>query len=107
MIELDVSEMVKDSLRYPFSDWKKILMLGIIVFISSVFYSLAYSFVVVPTVIITWFLGIVGLLIFFLSSGYVFRMIKSSLKLIRVTAGLTAVFTVDVNLLELMPLHGL
>jgi hypothetical protein len=32
---MKVSEIVKDSLRYPFSDWKKILIFGIIILIGN------------------------------------------------------------------------
>ncbi len=33
--DMKIGEIVKDSLRYPFSDWKKILILGIILLIYS------------------------------------------------------------------------
>jgi hypothetical protein len=32
---MKVSEIVKDFLRYPFSDWKKILIFGIIILIGN------------------------------------------------------------------------
>ena len=33
---MNMSEIIKDSLRYPFSDWKKILILGLIVIVSTI-----------------------------------------------------------------------
>ncbi len=70
---MKIREITKDSLKYPFSDWKKFLILGII-------------FVIIPILkyfgenvdLLVLFIGIafvVGLLV----NGYFFRIIKSTL----------------------------
>jgi hypothetical protein len=35
---MDISEIIGDALRYPLSDWKKILILGFIILVDSIFY---------------------------------------------------------------------
>ncbi|MBP2046055.1 DUF4013 domain-containing protein [Methanobacterium aggregans] len=74
---MDVTAIIKDSLRYPLSDWKKILILGIIIVISdllSVFQSLG-----VTNKDLIPFLVVVGFLIGLLVNGYLFRILRSSL----------------------------
>ncbi|AEG17323.1 DUF4013 domain-containing protein [Methanobacterium paludis] len=70
---MNIKGIVKDSLRYPFSDWKKILLLGIIVLVSNLF-SFSTSLRT-----LTLNLVIIGLIIGILIFGYEFRIIKSSL----------------------------
>lgn len=74
---MDMMEIVYDSLRYPFSDWKKFLILGFIIWISSIpciAISLGQykSEIFVP-------LSIIGIIIIFFTSGYDLRIISSSL----------------------------
>jgi hypothetical protein len=73
---MNMGEIIKDSLRYPFSDWKKILILGIIVLITGldyIFFSLSSNVALILLfVIITWIIA-------FFARGYQFRIIKSSL----------------------------
>jgi len=74
---MDIMEIVYDSLRYPFSDWKKFLILGFIIGISSIpciAISLGQykSEIFVP-------LSIIGIIIIFFTSGYDLRIISSSL----------------------------
>ena len=74
---MDLTAIIKDSLRYPLSDWKKILILGLIIVISdvlSVFQSLG-----VTNKDLIPFLVVVGFLIGLLVNGYLFRIVKSSL----------------------------
>jgi hypothetical protein len=67
---MSMGEIVKDSLRYPFSDWKKFLIFGIISLIAVIF-TIAGS--IIP------YLFIVGYLIGFFILGYSFKIIISSL----------------------------
>lgn len=74
---MDIGEIVKDAVRYPLSDWKKILILGIII----VFTGIASNAVDVGLTnmdVISFLVGI-GFIIGFLVNGYMFRIIKSSL----------------------------
>lgn len=73
---MEISEIVKDALRYPFSDWKKILILGTIIFISSMpSRLLSYT----NNDLILLFVGI-GFITGFFVNGYLFRILKSSLE---------------------------
>jgi hypothetical protein len=68
---MKIGEIIKDSLRYPFSDWKKFLIFGILVMISNIDFSLSKfnnSFIYLLAI-----LGTVFLL------GYIFKSIKFSL----------------------------
>jgi hypothetical protein len=77
---MNISEIVGDAVRYPFSDWKKILILGIIVLITGLdtyFFRLSSNVaLIILFVIITWIIA-------FFSRGYQFRIIKSSLSGVR------------------------
>lgn len=88
--------IIEDSLRYPFSDWKKILILGILllIFSSNI---LGYAVTMLFTIFLNisdlgnlivgdMFFGIaqvlfdlIGILILFFIFGYYFRIIQSSL----------------------------
>ncbi|MBZ2166547.1 DUF4013 domain-containing protein [Methanobacterium spitsbergense] len=74
---MDISGIIKDSLRYPFTDWKNILILGIIVWVSSIIgnaISLGYTsnYVLFPLICVGF---ITGLFV----NGYMFKIIKTSL----------------------------
>jgi hypothetical protein len=76
---MTIMEIVKDSLRYPFSDWKKILILGIFL----VFNSIAgekdiVSLLGITNATVLWFFLIIGPIIGFVVYGYLFRIVKSS-----------------------------
>ena len=75
---MQTRQIIKDSLRYPFSDWKKFLILGIISLIT-----VTYDFVWVlgvKNIVVYYVLFTIGLIILFLAvQGYQFRIIKSSL----------------------------
>ena len=77
---MNMGGIIKDSLRYPFSDWKKILILGIIVLITGtdyIFFRLSSNVTLtILFVIITWVIA-------FFARGYQFRIIKSSLNGVR------------------------
>jgi hypothetical protein len=74
---MDIKFIVKDSMMYPLSDWKKYLILGIIL----VFSSMADIFVatVAKNVTLTSLLMIIGFLVGILAYGYQVRIIRSSL----------------------------
>jgi Protein of unknown function (DUF4013) len=67
---MNISEIIKDSLRYPLTDWKKYLILGILILIVTTFINGPF---IVPNLII------IGYIIGFFVIGYLFRIIKSSL----------------------------
>ena len=72
-----IKEIVNDSLKYPLSDWKKILILGIIIFATGITQNFEYWGV--TNVADIWLLSIVGFILGFLVNGYVFRVLKHSL----------------------------
>ncbi|MGB9978045.1 DUF4013 domain-containing protein [Methanobacterium sp.] len=74
---MNIEEIVKDSVSYPLSDWKKILMLGIIIVISGIA-GVAVSLNTTNIYLIS-LLVVIGFLVGFLVNGYMFRIIKSSL----------------------------
>ena len=74
---MNIGEIVKDAVNYPLSDWKKILMLGIIIVVTGIT-SVAMSFGATNIYVIS-ILAVIGFLIGFLVNGYMFRIIKSSL----------------------------
>ena len=73
---MDIGDLVSDALKYPLSDWTKILMLGIILVIAGIA-NISRTFIADNTLISV--LGIIGLIVGLLGYGYFFRIIKSSL----------------------------
>jgi hypothetical protein len=74
---MNIGEIVKDAVRYPLSDWKKILILGIIIVISGIA-SVVTALGATNIDLISLLVGI-GFIIGFLVNGYMFRIIRSSL----------------------------
>jgi hypothetical protein len=74
---MNINEIIKDALKYPLSDWKKILILGIIIVISGIS-GLVSSLGITNNilVIISVFIGVIA---GFLSNGYLFKILKTSL----------------------------
>lgn len=72
---MDIISIMKDSLKYPFSDWKKFLIFGIILVFTNMF-----SITALFTDDLTVAFGslVLGFIIGFLAKGYFFRIIKSS-----------------------------
>ena len=74
---MNIGEIVKDSLKYPFSDWKKLLILGFVIVISGItsYFQLGITnnVLIVLSVVLVLITG-------FLVNGYTFRIIKSSLE---------------------------
>jgi hypothetical protein len=73
---MDIGEIISDSVRYPLSDWKKILILGIILVIGSIG-SITGTFT--QNWVLITFLSIIGFLVVLLDYGYLFRIIQSSI----------------------------
>jgi hypothetical protein len=76
---MNIREIVKDSLKYPLSNWKSYLILGIII----LFINLHLDIMDImkfsqdnKLIIILW---IIGLIIGLFAYGYIFKIIKSSL----------------------------
>jgi len=80
---MDISEIIGDAVRYPLSDWKKILILGIILVFMDL--SLILQSLGVRNAEITLILSFVGfVLIGFFARGYQYRIIKSSVSNIEI-----------------------
>lgn len=74
---MNIGAIVKDSLKYPLSDWKNYLIYGIIIVFANSYFefgSLTQNSGLIIALVIIWF--IMGLFAF----GYMFKIIKSSLK---------------------------
>ncbi|MGF7118256.1 DUF4013 domain-containing protein [Methanobacterium oryzae] len=74
---MQIGKIVKDSLKYPFTDWKKFLILGIIILIYNL--SGITDIFGVKNSYIIGILAVIGFIIVFLVNGYLFRVIKLSL----------------------------
>jgi hypothetical protein len=73
---MDIGDIVSDAIKYPLSDWTKILMLGIILVIASIS-SIVGAFTQNGTLISV--LGLIGFIVGLFGYGYLFRIIKASL----------------------------
>ena len=73
---MNMSEIIKDSLRYPFSDWKKILIFGFITLVSSLTALIFFNHIIN---IVTIFIFLIGFFISFFILGYEYRIIKYTL----------------------------
>ncbi len=79
---MDIGELVQDALRYPFSDWKKILIFGILILIGNIITVITFigTFLGIKNVAVKILLFIIGYIIFgFLINGYKFKIIKTSI----------------------------
>ena len=76
---MNITEILKDSLRYPFSDWKKILILGVLIVIMDMSNLEVYAALVGTNIAVNWLINIIGFVSGLLVIGYLFRIIKSSL----------------------------
>ena len=84
---MNIGEIVKDSLRYPLSDWKNYLILGIIAVIANLYMDVpslmlpngGLIYLSNPNGGLVLVLGIVGLIMGFFMYGYLVRIIESTL----------------------------
>jgi hypothetical protein len=79
---MDLGDIIEDAVKYPFSDWKKILIFGILALISGLSSAvlLIGSLLGIKNIFVIIFIFIVGYVLFgFLIDGYKFRIIKTSL----------------------------
>jgi hypothetical protein len=74
---MDLKEIFGNSLKYPLSDLKKFLILGIITLITSI--SSVIQSLGVTDFMVVWILILIGLVIGFFVDGYFFKILKSSL----------------------------
>ena len=65
---MDIGNIIGDSIKYPFQDWKKFIIFVVIVIISM---ALSRSTGLI--------LGIIGLIVSFIASGYMLRAVKASI----------------------------
>lgn len=73
---MKIREITKDALKYPFSDWKKFLILGIILVITEIV-NISMNFGENPDLLVL--LILIAFIAGFFVNGYIFRIIKSSL----------------------------
>ena len=74
---MNITETIKDSLKYPLSDWKKIIILGILIVISGLSSTLSLLGITNNSIIL---LSVaIGLISGLLVNGYLFKIIKTSL----------------------------
>ena len=79
---MKIGEIIGDSLRYPFTDWKKILIIGFLVLIPQLSYiNTQYhgTLGITSNIVAIWGFFVIAFLIGLLLNGYMFRIIKSSL----------------------------
>jgi len=74
---MNMGEIIKDSLKYPLSNWKEFLVLGILIAFSCI--STLSVLIGAKDGVLIGFLGIIGFLSIALICGYSFRIIKLSL----------------------------
>lgn len=73
---MDIGEIVKDSLKYPLSNWKSYLILGIIIVFTNLYADIGE---LIPDSRLISALKIIGFIIGLFIYGYMFKIIKSSL----------------------------
>jgi Protein of unknown function (DUF4013) len=78
---MTIRSILDDAIRYPLSNWKKYLILGIIFLMGDLVYITRFdgSIVLTTNIAIEWFLGIIAFIIVLLTRGYFLRIINSSL----------------------------
>ncbi len=74
---MNITEIVKDSLKYPVSDWKKIIILGILIVIGGL--SSLLNFLSITNNLTLLIFIVVGLISGLLVDGYLFKIVKTSL----------------------------
>lgn len=75
---MNIGEIVKDATKYPLLDWKKILVLGIIILFVNIV-SILTAVINTINIVIIYLLFITGYVIGLFLEGYLFKIIKSSL----------------------------
>ena len=73
---MNITELVKDSLKYPVSDWKKIIVLGIFIVIGGI--SSLLNLIDITNYAIISIFVVIGLISGLLVDGYLFRIVKTS-----------------------------
>ena len=74
---MNITEIVKDSLKYPVSDWKKIITLGIFIVIGGL--SSILNLLNITNNVILLIFVVIGLFSGLLVNGYLFKIVKTSL----------------------------
>jgi hypothetical protein len=73
---MNITELVKDSMKYPVSDWKKIIVLGIFIVIGGI--SSLLNLIDITNYAIVLIFVVIGLISGLLVDGYLFRIVKTS-----------------------------
>jgi len=90
---VDIGELVKDSLKYPLSNWKSYMILGITVIFANLYVYIGVFNRNNELIMILW---IIGTIIGIFTYGYMFKIIKSSLANVNVLPefnGIVKIFT--------------
>jgi len=90
---VDIGEIVKSSLKYPLSNWKSYMILGVIVILANLYGDGGVFNLNNELIMILW---IIGTIIGIFTYGYMFKIIKSSLTNVNVLPefnGLVKIFT--------------
>ncbi len=74
---MNIGEIVKDAVNYPLSDWKKVLILGIIIVISGI--SSINLLLDTKNMVLISVLVVIDVIVGFLVNGYLFKIIEFSL----------------------------
>ena len=74
---MDIKGITGDAVKYPLSDWKKLLILGIIILITGI--TGVATTLGATNIYLVSILAIFGFIIGFLVNGYMFRIVRSSL----------------------------
>ena len=72
---MNITDIMKDSLKYPFSDWKKFLVFGIILVFTNMF---GITSLFTDDLTLAFVSLVSGFIMGFLAKGYLFRIIRSS-----------------------------
>lgn len=76
---MNIKKIIVEALKYPFSDWKKILIFGIIIVISSI-HTISGGIELLSTnIVVFYLLGSIAFIFALLERGYLFKIVKSSL----------------------------
>lgn len=74
---MSLTKIFKDSVNYPFRDWSKLIILGVLIFIPTLLAALTRQF---PGIALEFITGIFMLLISFTVEGYIVSVIKDTIE---------------------------
>ena len=79
---MEISELLKDSLKYPVTDWTKILIIGILTLLIGMIFSLGFTFAIMLNIpLIMPVIMIIAIMVWFIINGYYLSVIRDSINL--------------------------